>query len=189
MFPTKKRKPQAGFTLIEAMVVVSISAILLAVGVPNFTAFINDSRVSGNVNEFIGAMTLARTEAVARGRLVTICRSKNALDATPSCESGNEWNSGWLIFVEGSSAAAGAGEYGNTDGPIILRQGPLATNTKAVGNIGAITFNPMGEPVGAQAAAGINFNFSYQDKRPREVCISRTGRVKVIQGATNADQC
>lgn len=175
---------RTGFTLIEAMVVISILIITLAVGLPSFTAFVNDSRVSGNANEFIGAMTLARSEAVARGRLVTICSSDNANSDNPSCSGENNWNKGWIVFTEDSSADIGSYDDGET---ILVRQAALPKDTNAAGNLSAMTFNAMGAPVGGNVAAA--FNFNYNNLRPREVCINRNGRVRVVQGGEDANAC
>lgn len=175
----------SGFTLIEAMVVVSILALTLAVGLPNFSAFVNDNRISGNANEFIGAMTLARSEAVARGRLVTICRSENPNASSPSCAAGANWNTGWVVFVENASGSGvGTFDEGET---IIARQAAMPKNTNASGNLSALTFNAMGAPTGGAVSAA--FNFNYDGLRPREVCINRNGRVKVVQGGKDASAC
>jgi type IV fimbrial biogenesis protein FimT len=184
--PSNPRK--RGFTLVELMVVIVIAAILLAITIPAMSGFVHDSRVSANVNEFISAITLARTEAVKRGRLVTMCRSRNADSDPPSCDgSSNDWAAGWLLYEEGSSATnVGTYEAGET---VILRRGVLPDGTMAPASsadMTTITFNALGEPIGVGAVA---FNFSVNQKRPREVCVSRNGRVKVLPGATNDSGC
>lgn len=55
-----------GFTLIELMITISIAAILLAVGVPSMRDMIQQNRLTGNVNEFVAANMLARSEAIKR---------------------------------------------------------------------------------------------------------------------------
>ncbi len=180
---------QAAFTLVETMIVVSIAAIMLAVGMPSFTAFMNDSRVSGYANEFMGAITLARAESVARSRLVTMCRSANAETATPTCTIGANWNTGWLVFVKNTSA--GDITKFEANDVILLRQGAMKEKTKALSDpaISSITFNQLGEGVGGGAGFDARFNFSFDGKRPREICVNRNGRVKVVQGAIDGSVC
>ena len=66
---------KAGFTLIELIITVALAAIIVTIGIPSFrTAILNNSRTA-QVNEFVGVLNLARSEAAKRGLRVTICRS------------------------------------------------------------------------------------------------------------------
>ena len=47
--PAMKAK-QPGFTLIEMMLAISVLAVLLAVGVPNFRDFVRNSRMTSAAN-------------------------------------------------------------------------------------------------------------------------------------------
>ncbi|MCS7100201.1 MAG: GspH/FimT family pseudopilin, partial [Burkholderiaceae bacterium] len=96
-----------GFTLIEALVVIAIAAILLAVGVPGFSAFIERNRVAAEVNELITDLALARSEALTRRGRVIVCRSAQptAADATCAAASG-DWTSGWIVFADAMDGGA-----------------------------------------------------------------------------------
>lgn len=90
-----------GVTLIELMVVIAISAILLAVGVPMMTSFVDRNRVATQVNELIADMALTRSEALARRGRVILCRSANPTSAAAQCDGAStDWNGGWIIFVD-----------------------------------------------------------------------------------------
>lgn len=175
-----KHKANQGFTLIELMVTIAIAAILLTVGIPSMAKFITDTRVSASVNGFVGAMSMARSEAIKRGRLVTICRSVNAESGTTGCTGGGDWSSGWLVYVENSSSS-NIGAY-DTAEEVIFRQGALPSSLTVSTAVNAITFNGSGEPIGGFASAGFNFNAS--GDFARQICIARSGRVKVIRDAT-----
>ena len=85
-----------GFTLIELMVTLAVAAILLTVAVPNFREFIERNRVSSHTNMMVGALQLARSEAIKRGaNLVILCKSSNG----SSCSSSANWRDGWLLFA------------------------------------------------------------------------------------------
>ncbi|AZZ94364.1 prepilin-type N-terminal cleavage/methylation domain-containing protein [Hahella sp. KA22] len=58
---------QKGFTLVELMVVIAILAITLVLGLPSFSNLIDSNRVTANTNTLVGALNLARMEAVNRG--------------------------------------------------------------------------------------------------------------------------
>lgn len=171
-----------GVTLIELMVTIVILAILAAVGMPAMARFINDTRVSGTTNEFVSALNLARMEAIKRGRLVTVCRSTDPEVGAATCTSGSDWSTGWIVFVEASSGGA-LGTNVEPDN-ILARHGALSAGVYAQqqgGKTDPITFNGTGEPIGK--FAGGSFNFSHDDTAvsPRQLCMSRSGRVKVIK--------
>ena len=61
-----------GFTLIELMVVISIMAVLLGIGVPSFKSFIAGQRVKTAAGDFSLALVFARSEAIKRNADVTV---------------------------------------------------------------------------------------------------------------------
>lgn len=73
-----------GFTLIEAMVVVAIIAILLALAGPSFTPLIERWRVRSAAEDLTATLYLARSEGIKRGGGITI-------DATGG------WGQGWKV--------------------------------------------------------------------------------------------
>ena len=62
---------QHGFSLLELMVVVTIAAILLGMGIPAFQTVIADQRSTAGINELAQSMHLARSEAIKRADVVS----------------------------------------------------------------------------------------------------------------------
>ena len=62
----KQASCQQGFTLVEAMIVVAIIAVLLAVVVPSFSDFFDKNRLKRATEEVYGLITKARAETVIR---------------------------------------------------------------------------------------------------------------------------
>ncbi|MCV6610877.1 MAG: GspH/FimT family pseudopilin [Amphritea sp.] len=96
-------RSNAGFSLVELMIVVAILGILLLVVAPDFGRFLADGRVNAAKDKLISSISLARTEAIKRGEQVVICRA-NA--AGTSCAGGGiaatseSWADGWLVFAD-----------------------------------------------------------------------------------------
>ena len=83
-----------GFTLIELIIVSSIIAILASLVVPSFSDIIRRQQVSGEANVLFSLVHLARSEAIKRNSVVTICKSNDA----DLC--GGNWSDGWIVFQD-----------------------------------------------------------------------------------------
>lgn len=96
-----------GFTMIELLVVITISAILVAAAIPSFQWMIARSRVSDATNLLTVSLQYARLEASRRGQTVVVCRVQDANATPPVCSSvavgafdGNDWAAGWVVFAK-----------------------------------------------------------------------------------------
>lgn len=83
-----------GFTLVELIVAISIAAILLAIAVPSYSGSQLNSQLRASANDLIGSINLARSEAIKRGKTVTLCASSDG----ENC--GGAWHQGWLVLRE-----------------------------------------------------------------------------------------
>jgi type IV fimbrial biogenesis protein FimT len=92
--------PQSGFTLFELIMVITIVAILAAIGIPSFKYVTSSNRISAEVNQLLGDMRYARTEAIKEGQTVTVCASANPTATTPTCSLSNSWETGWIVFSD-----------------------------------------------------------------------------------------
>lgn len=66
------RQKNRGFTLIEALVVVTVIGILAALTVPAFTKMLERNRLKGAAEALFNDLQLARTEAIKRNQDVTV---------------------------------------------------------------------------------------------------------------------
>jgi len=87
---------QSGYTLWELLCTFAVAGVVLGVGVPSFESFVLDSRRTADVNGFVVAIQLARSEAIKRGRPVVLCKTADLLRC-----GGDEirYDSGWMVFV------------------------------------------------------------------------------------------
>jgi len=163
----------AGFTLIELMIVIVVVAIFVTLGVPNFQNLISDNRLSTQANRLVSSLQLARSEALKLRTPVTVCRSTNGT----ACEttSGN-WEPGWLVFVDG-------GVLGTVDGTdnIIKTVGQLAAGNTLRGSGSGVNLFISYEPTGLQNTGSGEFRLcdgnDPDTEKGRTISISATGRV------------
>lgn len=85
-----------GFTLLELLTTVVVLAILAGLGGPALHSLVLDARRTAGVNAFVGAVQLARSEAVKRNAPVTLCKT---IDHRQCADRGDDWSMGWLVFV------------------------------------------------------------------------------------------
>lgn len=95
IFNRQHRMP-SGFTLIELIVTISVAAILLAIAIPNFRVFVQNSRISTQTNDLISDISFARSEAIKSGAVSSLCTSTNGA----SCNGGGNWSAGHLIWTD-----------------------------------------------------------------------------------------
>jgi type IV fimbrial biogenesis protein FimT len=88
-----------GFTLPELMIVLALAGTILALGAPNFTEFRRNARLTSAGNDFLGAVQSARTEAIKRQAIVSLCATDDPQADTPTCSGGTDFR-GWVVFAD-----------------------------------------------------------------------------------------
>lgn len=91
-------RTQTGFTLYELLITLTVMGVVLAIGVPNFVEFRQNSRITRTANDFISAFQVARSESARAKSNITICASSSPLAAGADCDGG--WGDGYIVFVD-----------------------------------------------------------------------------------------
>ncbi len=86
-----------GFTLIELIMTIAIASIVITVGVPSFRQTIQVNHRASQINQLLHSLNVARSEAVTRGRPVSMCKSD---DGSTCGGSGVKWEQGWITFLD-----------------------------------------------------------------------------------------
>ena len=168
------------------MITVAIAAVLLSIAVPSFRDTIAKSRVASGASVLSTAFSTAKSEAVKRGRNVTICKSANITAAQPTCVTSGDWSQGWIIRDPAVPYAPAATPP--TDPTIKVFEAMSGGVTAAGGTeiVSTVTFSPNGATTLAGAGAD-------ETNRAITVCsvgvegkvvvLSTSGRVRVLRGA------
>jgi type IV fimbrial biogenesis protein FimT len=156
-----------GFTLIEALVVLTISAILVAVGVPMFNGTIASMRASEGANSLVAALDLARVEALRRGTTVSVCRTTAAdptacNDAAAGSFVAGDWASGWMVFADLGGSVPGVFNAATDERVLVQPQLSSGGNVRVEilgvgGPVNVVTFGADGLRAGAAVALRVAY--------------------------------
>lgn len=148
-----RRILERGVTLIELLIGLAIMAIVLFLGVPAFSTFLQNTQIRNAAETTLQGLDLARAEAV---RLNSPVRFQLVSDLTASCTlSGSSLN--WIVSLQdptGACNAAPAGGNASTAAaPQIVEVKPASEGT---GNVSvaatggsSLVFNGLGRVTGA----------------------------------------
>lgn len=104
---------RGGFTLVELLAVLAISATLLALALPDLNALIRTQQLRAATSDLFAAIGLARAQAIARNERIRLA---------PRDPAGADWAQGWTVFADrDQDGTAGPGD------DILAVHGPLAS--------------------------------------------------------------
>ena len=170
-----------GVTLIELLVGISILSILLSVGVPSFSQFSTNNRLSSSSNVLFSSFSLARSESIKRGSRVVVCKSADGL----VCTVAGDWSQGWIVFSDlDNSGTKDGGEQITHKSPAM----PAGYSFTGNGNVSDyVSFDTQGaiKLVGGGFQSG-TFRLCPPDPaivsgNGREIILSASGRARTVK--------
>jgi len=170
-----KSKASRGFTLLEILVVLSITAIIVAFATPSFMNIMANNRVAAASSELLLTLNMAKNEAIKTGQSTILCKSSDA----SQCDINTTWNTGWLLFNDLNN------DRQVDDGDKIIRtHGTVETSLNFnfyTGNY--VRFNSSGQ---LNENGRFCFNNAYRPENSRAVIITQTGRIRTeVRDSTN----
>lgn len=91
-----------GFTLLEALVVLALLAVLLSLAAPSLQGLRQKHQMQSQAEQLQASLLLARSEALRRQQRVTLCVRSTAAHLGPECATAGTWAQGWVVFVDGN---------------------------------------------------------------------------------------
>ena len=147
---------EGGFTLVEMMAVVGITAILLAIAAPGMSQLLESQRLRSLSFDLLSDLALARNEALKRGSRMSIA---------PMAD-GN-WSAGWRVVAE--------------DGGELVRQRSPAGGTLTVtAAVSSVIYDRNGRLAAPAGVLSIELDSAAksQETQGRSITIDPLGRAR-----------
>jgi type IV fimbrial biogenesis protein FimT len=165
--------PQAGFTMIELLIVVAIGALLALIAVPSFREILYTMRQSSALGLLMSDMNMARGEAIKRNTRVLLCGRDNA---GTDCGAVTDWRVGWVVCTEAAAANTCALATADNPNPFVVRP-PLDSTLTLTASANTIRFNPNSSQGDGTTAPTVALAGTWAGAPTRTISVAGTGNI------------
>ncbi len=167
-----------GVTLVELLIVLSIAAIVLTLGVSGFQGLIAHTRMTNAANGLIAHLQFARSEAVKRGADVSVCPSANGaacVVANPSV-----WQIGYVVAILDGNSPPNVTT-------LLRRVDAEEMRGLTISSGGRMRFTFQGDGTAGGTNGTLTICDSGDSSNKRAVLVSKIGRVRVSDYGSGGD--
>jgi type IV fimbrial biogenesis protein FimT len=155
---------QRGFNLLELMIAITVTGVLVAIGVPSLRDMTLRQKITASTQDLQLDLTLARQEAITRGAPVSVCTSSDGAN----CDNAT-WSDGRIIFADpNTNGTLDAGEE------VIKFSKSLADGLSGLSGTRTVTFDATGA-----VPAAMVINLCKSGFKGRNIILKRTGHPMV----------
>ena len=164
------RLVQAGYSIYDLLITSAVASVL-GLGAVGMNSLVQDARLTATVNQLMGDLRLARSEAIKRHTIIALCKSNNGV----SCSNDTAWNKGWIVFTDDNN------NHEVDSGETVIRvqqmlEGDLSLRYGETGAYSYVRYNPSGE---AWPGATFSFCDSRGADKAKGIIVYWTGRPRV----------
>jgi type IV fimbrial biogenesis protein FimT len=157
-----------GFTVLEMLLVLAITAILMIIGIPALQTYEMRQRMNAAMHLLHGQLVLARNEAIRFNTQVVACPG----NTETGCLEAADWSGGWIVFAD----LNGDRLYQQTENVFRAEPGLEQVVIRSTAGRTSLRFYPNG------SAPGSNGSITFCDERgpaaARKLLISNSGRIR-----------
>lgn len=160
---------QRGLSLLESLLVLAIVAITAKLALPGLDDLLSQQRSDAAARRLHRVLVLARSAAVTRHEMVTVCRSMDGLKC------GGSWSHGIAVFLDGDGDRQA--ESGQTLSFVDMIPSETRIYWRSFGNRQYLQFLPVGSTNNQNGSFTLCPN-SGDLRHARQLVVSRTGRIR-----------
>jgi type IV fimbrial biogenesis protein FimT len=179
---------QRGFTIIEAVITITVAGLLVAAALPSAGAWIRNSRIRTAAESISNGLQQARNEAVRRNQSVSfhLVSDVDPVSMTDACTL-SATSSGWVISINSPAGRCAT----DRDAFVAVRpagDGASGLSVAALDNTATaattVTFNGFGQISNPSAISCVKVrNTLATDSRPLLIAVNPGGQVRMCDPA------
>lgn len=132
---------QRGFSIIELSVALSVVGVLLALGMPSLSGYVQNARLGSAAKSFYTGVQLARTQAIQRNGPVEFVMTSDAVaSGVENSLSVDPLGANWVVRARASASSP----YQLIEAKPMLEGGGAAPSITVAASAGLVTFNSLG---------------------------------------------
>jgi len=179
--------PRRGFTLVEALIVLAVAALLAGWAVPALHGWVMQHRLAVTTNALVAAFHAARQSALHLQRRVVLCAAQ---DGQCQRSAAADWSKGWMVCLDDD-------RNGQCDGgeQVLLTAAPAPSGVVLMANSplrNPVVFTPLGmaqQPGGAFSAGRVRICAAQAIvHNAHDLILAKSGRIR-LEDADFAGSC
>jgi len=182
----RRQSRARGFTIVELLVTITVLGIVMMLGLPNISAWLQNTQIRSGADAMVSGLQFARAEALRRNRPVRF-NLVDTLDASCSLATAGPH---WVVSMADPSSNCNVEASFTVDPPFILQKRSSqegSQNAAIIASASSVTFNGLGSAgslqIGISNPSGGACQTAAGPMRCLQVNVSASGSVRMCDPA------